>query len=795
MGLRSLLECAFETRRGVQIALAEIDRVCARAGGRKRQAFGAALVATANELSSVLRKFDAQRLQQHFGWDARRGVLGLASTRQCHTKITGADIMPKKLAHPTQILNSAIQLHRDGKLEQAALRYVLILKTHPNSFDAMRLLGVLRSGQGRHAEGLNHIRAALKLNSANASALCDLASILSKLSRPEEALASYDKALAIKPDHAEALYNRGNALRDLERPEEALASYDKALAVNPDFALALNNRGNALSDLRRPEEALASYDKALAIQPDYVDAAYNRGSALAGLERPEEALACFDRALAIEPDFALALNDRGKALSELGRPEEALASCDKALAMKPDYVDALYNRGNALRELERPEEALASYDKALAIKPDFALALNDRGNALSDLRRPGEALASCDKALAIKPDYFEALSNRGKALGELERPEEALASYDKALAIEPDRVEVLSNRGEALTDLERLEEALASYDKALAKQPDNVEALHNRGLTALLRGQFLEGWTGYERRWDVKGAPPRKLDASYPEWKGEDIQRKRIIVYEEQGLGDILQFSRFLAGLSSLGASVTFLVRPSLHRLLQPFASTFRLAGEPPEGETFDFQCALLSLPRALGTTLDTIPSAIPYLIAEAPLAANWRRRIGDYGLKIGICWQGKPLTKIDRGRSVPLRCFHPIAILPGVRLISLQKNHGLDQLSDLPSGMGVENLGAEFDSGRDAFIDAAAVISCLDLIVTSDTSIAHLAGALGCPVWVVLKRVPDWRWMLDRSDSSWYPTMKLYRQSVRGVWDGVLERVAEDVASLSGRTGNMSGH
>jgi tetratricopeptide (TPR) repeat protein len=593
-----------------------------------------------------IAQFAAERFQQHFG--GRHEWRAALASRAYHNN--GADFMPKKPAHPTQIFNEAVRLHRDGKLDQAALRYVLVLKTNPNSVDAAHLLGVLRSDQGRHAEGLNHIRAALKLNSANASAWCDLGSILSKLSRPEEALASYDKALVIKPDYVEALYNRGNALRDLERHEEALASYDKALAIKPDLGLALNNRGNSLSDLGRHEEGLASYD----------------------------------RALAVEPDFVAALDNRGVALEFLERHEEALASYDRALAIKPDYVEALYNRGSALRELKR------------------------------------------------------------------------------------------------------LEESLASYDKALAKQPDHVEALHDRGLTALLSGHFLEGWPGYERRWSLKDAPPRTLIVSHREWKGEDVQEKRIIVYEEQGLGDTLQFARFLTGLSSLGARVTFLVRASLHRLMRPFASTIRLVGEPPEGEFFDFQCALLSLPGILGSTLEAIPSAIPYLIPEAPLADEWRQRIGDHGLKIGICWQGAPFSKVDRGRSVPLRCFYQIAILPGVRLLSIQKNHGLDQLSNLPSGMMVENLGAEFDSGRDAFIDAAAVMSCLDLIVTSDTSIAHLAGALGRPVWVVLQHVPDWRWLLDRSDSPWYPTMKLYRQSVRGDWDGVFDRIAEDVAKLA---------
>jgi hypothetical protein len=302
---------------------------------------------------------------------------------------------------------------------------------------------------------------------------------------------------------------------------------------------------------------------------------------------------------------------------------------------------------------------------------------------------------------------------------------------------------------------------------------------------ALLLGDFVAGWSGYEHRWNCKNASPRRLIAPYRDWKGEDIQGKAIIVYEEQGLGDVIQFSRFLTRLSALGAHVTFYVRKSMHRLLQPFDSTIRVVDTPPQGESFDFQCALLSLPAMIGTTLDSIPSDIPYLIPETSLVANWRHRIGTHGFKIGICWQGNPSGKIDVGRSVPLRCFDPVAALPDVRLISLQKNHGLDQLGALPAGMTVETLGADFDDGPDAFIDTAAVMSCLDLIITSDTSVAHLAGALGRPVRVVLKQMPDWRWMLDRSDSPWYPTMKLYRQNVRDDWDDVFGRVAEDVAKL----------
>jgi hypothetical protein len=247
-------------------------------------------------------------------------------------------------------------------------------------------------------------------------------------------------------------------------------------------------------------------------------------------------------------------------------------------------------------------------------------------------------------------------------------------------------------------------------------------------------------------------------------------------------LGDIIQFSRFLTQLVALNAEVTFLLRSSMHRLLSVSAPSVRLAAAPPKGEDFDFQCALMSLPGAFGTSYENLPSSVPYLFAEKGVVGRWRERLGDQGLKIGICWQGNPY---DIGRSFPLRCFQPLAAISGVRLISLQKTHGLDQLENLPSGMEVETIGEEFDGGPDAFVDTAAVMSSLDLIITCDTSVAHLAGALGRPVWVALKHVPDWRWMLDRSDSPWYPTMRLYRQTIRDDWDSVFGQVAADVANL----------
>jgi protein O-GlcNAc transferase len=376
----------------------------------------------------------------------------------------------------SQALNSALQLHQQRSLDQAALEYAAILEAHPKHFDALHLLGVVRSQQGHHAEALEKIKAALKLNPMSAEAWSNLGLVYGLLGRSQEALASYDRAFTIRPGDAEMLHNRGIVLRDLNRPEEALASYDEALAIEPERAQTHFNRGNVLRDLMRPNEALASYDRALAIKPDDAKALYNRANVLRGLKRLDEALASFDKALALSPGYAEALNNRGNTLRDLKRPKEALASYDKALEVRPDYAEALNNRGNALRELNRPEEALASYDKALAVKPDYAEAPNSRGCILLDLNRPEEALTSFDKALAIKPDYTEALNNRGNALRDLNRPDQALESYDEALAISPDNVEVLNNRGCILLDLNRPEEAMVNFDMALANRGDHPYA-------------------------------------------------------------------------------------------------------------------------------------------------------------------------------------------------------------------------------------------------------------------------------------------------------------------------------
>jgi Tfp pilus assembly protein PilF len=508
------------------------------------------------------------------------------------------------------------------------------------------------------------------------------------------------------------------------------------------------------------------------------------------LGRSKEALASYDRALAIKPDYAQVLTNRGVALWDLKRFDEALASYDKALAIKPDYAEALINRGVTLRDLERFDDALASYDRALAIKPDYAEALNGRGLTLQDLKRFEDALVGYDKALAIKPDFAWALYNRGNALRELRRLEDALVSYDKALAIKPDYTEALNNRGVTLQDLKRFDEAMASYDQAIALKPNNAGGLLNRGLCKLLLGHYQEGWQDYEWRWGARGFLDKRPKINAATWEGEDLAGRRLIVFGEQGLGDTIQFARFLPQLVQRKAKVTFLTQAKLVRILRPLIGDINVVNAIDDQDTFDFQCALMGLPLRFSTELDTIPAKIPYLSAEPDRVARWKERIGAHGFKIGIGWHGNPNGQ-DNHKHVPLEEFIPLTCIPQVRLISLQYRDGVDQLARLPADVKIETLGYDFNSGRDAFVDTAAVIANLDLIISSCTSIPHLAGALGRPTWIVLKHVPDWRWLLDREDSPWYPTMRLFRQPERDDWTSVFSKIERELRSLLNAKGD----
>jgi tetratricopeptide (TPR) repeat protein len=524
---------------------------------------------------------------------------------------------------------------------------------------------------------------------------------------------------------------------------------------------------------------VASYDRAIALKPDYADALYNRGVALEGLRRFDEALASYDRALAVRQDFAEALCSRGSALCQLKMFDEALASFERALSLKPDHAEALYNRGIALEHFERFDEALASYDLALTLLPNLAEAHSNRAGVLRHLKRFGEALESCDRALALQPNLAQALSTRGSVLNGLKRYDEALASYDRALVVWPDNAEIYFNRAHTLTTLKRFDEASANYARAIALKPDYANAHLNDALLRLLTGDFARGWEKYEWRLRMDSVISSRRHFPQPLWLGDAVIRdKTILVHSEQGFGDAIQFCRYVPLVAERAARVILEVGRPLRKLmagfLADFAPTAHVISRGDPLPDFDVQVPILSLPLAFGTRLETIPSGTSYLQAHSPGAKNWHTRLGPRTRpRIGLAWSGNAENTRDSERSISLRQLFRLLDVDAA-FASLQKDVRADDLVALKERGDILHVGDELED----FTETAELISQLDLVISVDTSVAHLAGALGKPVWIMVTYIPDWRWLLDRDDSPWYPTARLFRQANVDDWEGVIARV-----------------
>ena len=493
--------------------------------------------------------------------------------------------------------------------------------------------------------------------------------------------------------------------------------------------------------------------------------------------------ASFKQFLTAIPSHSGALNLLTVVLVALGRFEEAEPYIARAVELDASSDSSFYNYGVILKALGRPREALAQFDRALTINPKHSKAWSNRGSCLSDIEQYERALADFDKAIALNPRHFEANYNKGNALSALDRPDGACAAFEAALAINPSSPEAHNNRALALRELGSFDEAVAEFDKAIALNADHVEGRFNRGLLYLLTGDFDNGWREYEWRSLRLTANQRRFPK--PLWAGgEPISGKTLFIHAEQGLGDTIHFCRYVRLASDAGARVIFAPQEPLRALMRTLGSGFEIAEGGGEALEFDFHCPLLSLPRAFGTRLETIPSETPYLSAQPDRVARWAERLGGHGFKIGVCWQCRG-GKDDRSRSFPLALLVEFLRWPQVRLISLQKGDGLSQINELPVDMRVETLGDAFDPEGEAFLDTAAVMKSCDLVISADTAVAHLAGALAVPTWVALKLASDWRWMQGRADSPWYPTMRLFRQSVRGNWDGVFADMKIALQSL----------
>ncbi|HZU38673.1 MAG TPA: tetratricopeptide repeat protein [Gemmataceae bacterium] len=618
-----------------------------------------------------------------------------------------------------------------------------------------------------------------------------LADALLAQRRSADAVPCLRQVVRLQPQRAEVHLTLGLALKELGRRGEAQASLQQALRLRGQFPEALAALGHLLAEQDRLAEAVGCYEQTLEQRPQDAETRTNLGIALARLERLPDAIAAFQQAIATSPELARAHQNLGVALSQQGKPDEGMASLREAARLRPGYAEAHYNLGNLLNEQRRYDEAVASYRQALSIRPDYADACNNLGVALNHLGRSGEAVVILQQAIRLRPDFAESHNNLGLALADLGRFAGAEAAYHEALRLNPRHADAHANLACVYQWQGRLAEAETAFQLAVWLAPEAAGLHWNRSLFWLQKGDFERGWMEYEWRWKKPTAPVygrRPRTFAQPRWDGGRLEGKRVLLYMEQGLGDMLQFIRYARLVHERGGLVLIECPAFLTPLLATCPGVDQTVAEGSALPAFDVQAPLLSLPGLCGTTLETVPAEVPYLFPPQERVMHWRERLAEYvsnaEYKVGIVWQGNPHHRWDHHRSVPLERFAPLARVPGVRLFSVQHGHGTEQLQHTRLPIVPLEVGD--------FQQTACILKNLDLVVTVDTATAHLAGALGVPTWILLSAISDWRWLFDRSDSPWYPTVRLFRQTHVDDWTPVFRRVAR---ALGARARNHETH
>jgi tetratricopeptide (TPR) repeat protein len=648
--------------------------------------------------------------------------------------------------------NLAQERHRAGNLAEAEKIYRQILAQNPNHDPTLNMLGVMAMQAGRPDVAAEFIRQAIVARPAAADYHLNRGAALDRLGRLDDAVAEYRQALSLKADYAQALSNLGNGLRRQGKLAEAVAACRRALALSPEFAEAHHNLGLALLASGQSDAAIEALGQAVARQPRSVEFLYRLAGALLAAGRTADAVAVYRQLLSVKPILPEPWSDLGEALRKSGQIDAAVAACEQAVLLNPEYAQGHAHLGKALYEQHELDGAIEHYRRAIGLA-DSAEARNNLGAALHARRDWDGAIEEYQRAIAMQPAYAEAYNNLGSAF---------------------------KRKGAS-------DEAVAAFEKALELQPRYGAAHWNMAHMLLLRGEFARGWREYEWRWQTEEIKPARNLSSRPMWDGGPLQGRRILLHAEQGLGDAIHFVRYVPEVARRGGRIILAVHGELHRLLQttwPAGSGTGAAIEqwvapeqiPPE---HDVQCALMSLPLAFQTTLETIPSRTPYLAADAEMTKQWRARLsGEKRLKVGVAWAGRRTYQRDVERSISPEKFAPLAEIPGVAWVSLQKGEAGNPPMQLLNW--TEELGD--------MADTAALVENLDLVVSVDTAVGHLAGALGKPVWLLLPLAPDWRWMLERSDSLWYPTMRLFRQKTMGDWTSAIGEVGEALQELIDR-------
>jgi tetratricopeptide (TPR) repeat protein/GT2 family glycosyltransferase len=618
------------------------------------------------------------------------------------------------------------QHHKDGHFRHTEHLFRSILQRNPNNPDALHSLSIIALKKGNHDAAVELISKAIANNPHIPQYYNTLGLVFETLEKYEEAVAAYQQAVSAKPDYAEAYHNMAVALQSQNHYAAAVEKCKQAISIRPDYAEAYNTMGFSLEKQQKLTEAITNYKQAVQFKPDFAEAYNHLGVVLNTQKRTSEAIEYFKKVLQIDPNYAEVYNNMGIALKAKKQFTEAISYFEEAIRLEPDFAEAYYNLANSLRDETRCTEAIEHYREAVRLKPDFAEAYNHLGVVLN-----------AQGGFAENIDNYEAIEN---------------------------------------------------YRRALQINPDFAEAHWNLSLVLLRTGRLTEGWKEYQWRRNPKldiTTYPHSFEK--PRWDGSSFRNKRLLVHYEQGLGDTIHFVRYLPMVKARGGTVILEVRKPLYRLLQSLPGIDELVeasfDKKPDVE-FDYHISLMDLPNIFATNLNTIPAEVPYIKCSPKKAEHWRKKLTSPEFKVGIVWAGSPSHGNDQNRSCAIQYFVQLSKIDGVRLYGLQKGETAEQVEELADETTITNLGTEFED----FTDTVAAIENLDLVISVDTSVLHLAGAMGKRVWALLPFAPEWRWMLNRQDSPWYPTMKLFRQEKWGQWRPVFQNVAEELRTVAAR-------
>ena len=709
------------------------------------------------------------------------GICGLARLIPISDLEGVGGIVGKAAVNP--IVVQAAEHFAAGRPHEADALCAEVLKTDPDHVPALHLAAVAAFVTDRAADGAALLGRIFTVDPEHAPALVTLGDALAVKGEQEGAVAAFRRALVRQPDDA-GLHNKlGVALGELSRFDEAEAAYRRALALDAHLTRACFNLAVVLAEQGRLDEAEEAYRAVIAREPSHRGVWTNLGNLLVDQARLGEAEAAYRRALDDDPDDPGLLCNLGAALYRQGLLEDAIVQYRRAITLAPDHGPALRLLGRVLNAGGSIHEGAEVNRQSFARDASDHVIASNLGACLSELGELDEAIGACEHALLLKPDHAPAWTNLGIIFEKLERAQDAVAAHRCAIVADPDYAKGHANLAVALRNAGEIDEALAVSHRAIALDPEQPLAQYNHAHFLLMNGDFENGFAAYRWRRKCRALSDGDPTFTEPEWQGEPLDGRTLLLFAEYGLGDALHFVRYLPMVTALGGRIILQVQPALATLLQQLPDVTvipRGAPLPP----FDLQLPLMSLPRIFGTTLETIPAEVPYLHPDPAKLARWRAALADVAaLKVGVVWAGNARHKGDRQRSLPAEAVLPRLVMPGVQLYSLQKEPRLEDAEALAAlGRDIIDLAPTLGD----FADTAAAVAVLDLVIAVDTSVAHLAGALGRPVWMLTPYALDWRWLRDREDSPWYPTMRLFRQRSPREWDDPLMRLSAALAVLA---------